>query len=209
MAEHPLLAAPGARGNGFISFDQKSFEATMRMLKSADAELYKSLRRKMLAQGTKIKKAQQDAVRGLDVKGVRGGGGKVRSVFAARVTAENALTGTLSKTQIRRANRATSLRSAAAGAVGVEVRERPTARVRRVGVSINLKSSRMPPGQGRLPKHMNYGRWRHPVFGHRDAQWVTQTAKEQGWFDGTFKSMKDDSLRAIDAAITEAWANLH
>jgi hypothetical protein len=207
MAEHPLLAAPGARGNAFISFDQKSFEATMKMLKSADAELYKSLRRKMLAQGTKIKNAQQDAVRGLDVKGVRGGGGKSRSIFAARVTADNALTGTLSKTQIRRANRATSLRSAAAGAVGVEVREKPSARVRRVGVSIRMKSSRMPPGQGRLPKHMNYGRWRHPVFG--TDTWVTQTAREQGWFDGTFKSMKDDSLRAIDAAITEAWANLH
>lgn len=213
MAEHPRLAAPGARGNAFISFDSKSFEATMRLLKNADAALYKQLRSTIRAEGTKIKTAQQQAVRGLTVNGnggvsrSRGGGRKARFIFAARITAENALTGSLTKTQVRRAERATSLRESAARAVGVEVRERPSARVRTAGVRIRLRASQMPAGQGRLPKHMNYGRWRHPVFGNQD-NWTTQTALPQGWFDGTFKEMRAEAVQAIGKAIDEAFATL-
>ena len=58
MAEHASLAKPGARGNAFISIDQKSFEATMRLLKNADAGLYRETRRSLLASGKKIKEAQ-------------------------------------------------------------------------------------------------------------------------------------------------------
>jgi hypothetical protein len=55
--------------------------------------------------------------------------------------------------------------------------------VRTSGGGVGVRVSAGPAGTdvGRLARHMNVGRWRHPVYGNRNA-WVTQTMPP-GWFD--------------------------
>lgn len=49
-------------------------------------------------------------------------------------------------------------------------------------VEIRSMVKLMPPNQRKLPRHMNIGKWRHPVMGNR-AVWVGQTVMPPGWFD--------------------------
>jgi hypothetical protein len=195
-------------GGVVLKFDDRSLQSLLATLKRADADLYREVRTTMRKEAQKIKRAQEQAVKSLSSKGgSRGSAGRSREATAAGITAENALTGTLSRTQARRASRATSLRSATARALAVEVRDRPSARMRTAGARIRMRASAMPADQRRLPKNMNRGRWRHPVFGDRDV-WVSQYVSERGWFDATFDRMKDDAVRAIDAAVDSAFARL-
>ena len=57
-----------------------------------------------------------------------------------------------------------------------------------VGVFVKSEPSRsLPADQRRLPRYMNRGRWRHPVYkrpGGPDV-WVTQTVTPPGWFTRT------------------------
>lgn len=70
----------------------------------------------------------------------------------------------------------TGLRRRIASAIGIQVRASRNALVR-----IRVGRAKMG-GQASLPQRMNRpGRWRHPVYGNREA-WVTQTSRA-GWFD--------------------------
>lgn len=64
-----------------------------------------------------------------------------------------------------------------------------------VGVRIWADPKRMPGGQGNLPRHLDTGRWRHPVFGDRDT-WVTQTVPP-GWFGRAARDKGDDARREV------------
>lgn len=187
---------PGAPRT-LITFDQAAFGASMRIMKGVDKALYANLRKTIRQEATKIKNAQAAAVKSLDSKSTGGGAGA-----NAR---ENYVTGGAAKSaaMARRGARARGLRASAASALKIEYRERPSARSRWIGVKVRMSSKALPSDQARLPKHMNYGRWRHPVFGNKDA-WVTQTVGPVGWFDGTFSKMRGQAAinigKAIDAA---------
>lgn len=186
-----------------IKFDPNLLGKTLQTLKRTDLALYKSVRSEIRKEAGKIKTAMATAVQGLDVSGARGGGGKARFLSAARITPANMATMSLTRTQIRRGNKATSLRSAAARTLAVEVREKPNGSVRTASVRIRMRSSQMPSDQYKLPKYMNKGKWRHPVFGNTD-NWVTQTASPAGWFDETFNRMRPAVAFAIQQAIVTA-----
>lgn len=180
-----------------ITFDAATTAATLRILKQADANLYKELRATMRKEASKIKNAQAAAVRGLATSGSRGGGGAARVLNVTGGAAQSAAAN-------RRGERARGLRNAAAGALKIEYREKATARRPFLGIRIRMSATAMPGDQRRLPKHMNYGRWRHPVFGNEDA-WVTQTISPDGWFDGTFAKMRGAAAVAIGTAIDDAF----
>jgi hypothetical protein len=136
-------------------------------------------------------------------RGSRGSGRKARALHGGDVQYD-ATTGTVSINK-RKANKVTSLRAAVANSLTVEVRERPSARVRTAGVRIRSRSSKMPPDQRKLAMWMNVGRWRHPVFGHWPKQsGPNQTATPAGWFDETFKRMRPRAAIDIADAISDA-----
>jgi len=70
----------------------------------------------------------------------------------------------------------TGLRRQIAAATGTQVRTTG----RNAGVKIRVSKKRMG-DKARLPRLMNKGTWRHPVFGNREV-WVTQTSRYL-WFD--------------------------
>lgn len=187
-------------GGVVVKFDQQSFGATMRILKATDKAIYDNLRKTIRKHATEIKKAQAEAVLGLDSAAqgrrrlaITGGVATSASVNRAADTAERKHRG---------------LRRRTASALRIEYRERATARRPFLGVRIRMSMSAMPEDQRRLPKHLNYGRWRHPVFGNGgfDDAWVTQTAGPIGWFDGTFAKRRAAAATAIGKAIDAAFA---
>jgi hypothetical protein len=193
-----------ARGGISITADQAAFRDALSALKAIDANTYKALRSEIRSIGKRIMREQEQAVKSTSSRGSRSGGAKTRALHAMRITADNGLSGSISASQARRANRATSLRAAAAGALTLEVRERPSARARESGVRIRMRAGKMPGDQKRLPKNMNRGRWRHPVFGNKEV-WVSQQTDPPGWFDETFDRQRASATDAITDAFTRAW----
>lgn len=186
-------------GSGvIIRFDQQAFARTMRALRSVDKATYDNLRRTMRVEAGKIKTAQATAVRALKPVG-SSGTSSVGGAVARQAAATSGIRGR------ERANH--GLRDAVARGLKIEYRERATARRPFIGIRVRLSGSTMPPGQGRLPKHMNYGRWRHPVFGDTEL-WRETALAPVGWFDGTFAKHRGAAAIAIGRAIDAAFAQI-
>lgn len=88
----------------------------------------------------------------------------------------------------------TGLRRALAKSVTVEV----SASKRRAGVFIKAKASKMPAKQRTLPRAVQRGTWRHPVFGNR-AAYVEQRGAD--WFDGPISSKAPVADKAVRDAL--------
>lgn len=189
-----------------IDLDDATVAATMRILKAADKGLYDKVRKTMRSEATNIKARQAATVRGLSTSGSRGRSGSTRRAAYGflRATSGRGGASRANERTLARAIKGSGLRESAARALKIEYRERATARRPFLGVRIRMSAGAMPPDQRRLPKHMNYGRWRHPVFGNRD-NWTTQTIAPDGWFDGTFAAMKSGAAAAIDRAMKAAY----
>lgn len=101
--------------------------------------------------------------------------------------------------------KSTGLRQAAAHSVKITVRGSG----KRTGVEIRSSRTVMPAGKGKLPRYMDRGSWRHPVYGGKT--WVTQTTPP-GWFLGTGAKMRPEAVRELSAVIDRffsAWAAMH
>jgi hypothetical protein len=125
-----------------------------------------------------MKKAGQTGLRLDLLKAIRDG---VKPVVAEQKSTVRGLTG---------APRA--WKSDAAKLVRTSVR----ASGRAVGVRINVAGG-VP---GRYARHLNLGRWRHPVFG--DPPWITQTVTP-GWFDKPAQAAKTDLEQGLDKVLRQ------
>jgi hypothetical protein len=64
-----------------------------------------------------------------------------------------------------------------------------------------VDASGMPFTQRKLPKYLDaQGRWRHPVYGHRD-RWVGQTGQE--YFANTLRGHQDNVKAGVETAIND------
>lgn len=150
------------------------FRATAAKLKAAgDGRLRREMARNMGKAASPVVTAMQNAVKATSSAGVRGGGGQQRREF------------TLSRSRSRReavrrrAAAGRGLRSTVARTLKTKVST--GARTARVEIRSNVKL--MPADQRKLPRHMNTGRWKHPVFSPDRERWTTQTVTPPGWFD--------------------------
>lgn len=94
-----------------------------------------------------------------------------------------------------------SLSSAIANSVRVEVRYTG----RYTGVNIRASGAKMPnKNMRRLPKYVDQGSWRHPVFpsGDReDWEWADQTSWSPGWFTDTGRQELPEVRKDMEATI--------
>jgi len=94
-----------------------------------------------------------------------------------------------------------SLSSAIANSVKVEIRYTG----RYTGVNIRASGAKMPnKNMRRLPKYVDQGSWRHPVFpsGPReDWEWADQTSWAQGWFTDTGRKELPEVRKDMEATI--------
>lgn len=117
-------------------------------------------------------------VRTVPIKGARGGA-------SARAARARAALGKKKKPSDRikmKAFKGSGLRDTIANAVTPKI----TSTTRSASLRVRAAQSKMPPDQRRLPRHINTGKWRHPVFADRE-HWVTQTA-DPAWFDDSAKA---------------------
>lgn len=84
----------------------------------------------------------------------------------------------------------------AAIAKGIQIDQRTTGR--RAGVTVRTRNSLLPADQKALPRLLNRGKWRHPVFGNRDV-WVEQQSPVKGWWNDTMAAHRPK----VEAAVRE------
>ena len=151
----------------------KEFRAVAAKLKAAgNGELRRELARNMRAAAEPVVTAMRQAVMATDAAGVRGGGGQQRREFTVGRARRN------TERVRRRAAAGRGLRAT----VGRTLKTKVGTGARSAKVEIRSQVKLMPPNQRKLPRHMNVGKWRHPVMGNRDV-WVGQTVTPPGWFD--------------------------
>ena len=94
--------------------------------------------------------------------------------------------------------KSTGLRQAAALSLAITVRGTG----KRTGVEIRSRKAVMPDGKGKLPRYMDRGSWRHPVYGGKT--WVTQSTPP-GWFLGTGAKMRPEAVRELSDVVQRFW----
>ncbi|HEV2778544.1 MAG TPA: hypothetical protein VGX25_04015 [Actinophytocola sp.] len=137
-------------------------------------DLLRELSRSLRAGAKPVEDAMRARVQGMSSTGSRGGASARAARAAQLVRRRKNLT---EKVKLA-AHRRSGLRAAVARTVQTQVRTAGST----ASVRIRSNSALMPADQRKLPRHMNKGRWRHPVFGNVEV-WVTQTVSPDEWFD--------------------------
>lgn len=181
----------GGGGGGLPEFSATpdgSFTQAARQLRGAAKDVRKELNK---AIRTSTQPAVQDlkrAVMAVDSKARSGGGTRQREGHAA------------SRSRSGRPGRGShGLRASIARALQTKI----TYSGYRTGVRIRVDSARLPADQTTLPKAINRGNVRHPVWGNRD-EWVPQTFTPAKWFDRTMLVHGRRIRQELDAAAKRA-----
>lgn len=143
--------------------------------------------RSLMADGVK---GVQEAVKGLHVKGVKGGG---RGQRLAHYDATHKRAGRIGRHGLRLA-------------VARSTRSRVKYSGNTVGARIYIDVGAMPADQRRLPAALNKpDGWRHPVFGHRD-RWVKQVGGP--YFEPPLQALTPKVRAGITRAVEKAMKEL-
>ncbi|SDN73881.1 hypothetical protein [Allokutzneria albata] len=161
-------------------------ELARRLRETGNGAIAREMAKSLRASAEPAKAAAEQSVLGLPISGHSSGRGRAqREAYLLsrrkRVSARMA----------QRIREGAGLRASTANALRTEV----TASARTARLRIKVQKSLLPPGMRKLPKHMNSGKWRHPVWGNREV-WVAQTAPPH-WFDDP---MQTEGPQVRDAA---------
>lgn len=153
-------------------------------------DLRKELRQKITEAGRPVLDDVKAAARDIPVTSRGGGRAQRRKYNVERATTDRA--------KASAARRGSGLRATIAAATKLQV----TAK----GVRFVVQSSKLPPDQQSLPRHLDSERgWRHMVFGNRDV-WVAQ--KGRPYFAVTIKKRAPAFRRAILTAMEKIRSDL-
>ncbi len=178
-----------------------------KLREAGDKKVLNALRRGIRKAGKEATDDVARVVRGLNIeghplladaakrrttgKGSRGGSGAmVRLSYDVRRSK-----GDLGRAITRAMGRA-GLRDTIARALTMQISGGKTS----ASVRIKVNSKALPEDQRSLPRHMEKGTWRHPVFGDRDT-WVNQTSTPD-WFKGTLRKHAPAVRSAINAEVS-------
>lgn len=158
---------------GFKVEGTDDFQRLARKLKAAgNGQLSRNMGKEMRRAAEPARQEMQASV--LALRSTARGGASARAERAAhslrnrKKATENAKL---------KAHRGSGLRATVARATRTTV----STGSRSSSVRIRAAQAQMPPSQRKLPRLMNRGRWRHPVFA--GDRWVDQKVNRDGWFD--------------------------
>lgn len=198
-----------------VHVNKRSFAQVMVALKAGgeDAPGLKELQDAGKKAAKDLKAAQKKAILGAKTKRTRSGSRQIEALIRGDFE------GRSDRALNQRLRKGTGLRAAIAGTLSSSVKtfKGGKAGPGRTGASISVRarSSKMPGGArgplGRMPKHWNYGGWRHPVFaqkgvgkGAHTGAWVRQDV-DRGWFDGTWAQRRERVQRDLMKAAENAY----
>jgi len=161
--------------------DIRALTESLKELSEGDGKVMKrAISKALMKIGDDVLAAEQAAIRGATIKGIKANGG-VRNLRAgSRKRVNYGMQKAFGGRHALRESIASSLerRSRLSGHVqGIEVR------------SSTGKLDRLIPGGGKLAKMSNSGIIRHPVFGDRE-NWAEQRVMPSGWWSRTVTEMK-------------------
>lgn len=150
-----------------VTPDLKKVAADLKALdKAGGTRLRRDLAAAMRKIGDEFVKAEQAAIRGTKVKGVKKGGGlrHRRGEKALPKGSGQGIREPIARSVMRR-NRLTG---------------------KEVGVEVRVSKSKMPAGMANIPHAAQRGKIRHPLFGDTD-QWYEQVVTPAAWWSKTGK----------------------
>jgi hypothetical protein len=169
-----------------------AFKETARRLHQAGkGQIAREMGKALKKGADPLVKDAQRRVRSLPVSGVRGGA-------AARAARAAKALGNKKKPSGRlkmKAHKGSGLRATVARVTSAKV----TVGARTATMRVRAASAKMPASQRKLPRYLNTGRWRHPVFGDRDV-WATQVAPP-AWFDDAARAKGPQVRREARATV--------
>jgi hypothetical protein len=161
------------------------FHKVVARLRGAPPKIRKALNQEIKSATAPIERDMKQNVKGIESRGVRGGGSGQRS--AAR----------------KGKTRGTGLRDSIAKGVTRKI----TYNGFRTGVRVRVDGKHLPENQRSLIKATNKGEVRHPVFGNRSV-WTPQQFTPAGWFDRAVAKNGPAAVRKIEAAARKALKEL-
>lgn len=174
------------------------WDAAVKRLRSADKTVRVEMGKEIRKITAPIVKEMRQEILGMDsrVTGISGG---ARS--RARTAAERAkdVRAAKERAQRRLERGGYGLRKT----IAQSIRTKISLNGRSQGVRIRVDPARLGVAGRKLPRNIDKGRWRHPVFGNRE-NWVEQTNKP-GWFTATAAkhqaTARNDIMHAIQRAV--------
>lgn len=208
------------------SLSGSDLAATARWLRSEHPAIAKELRKAVRESAKPILEAERAAVRSLTFTTVvtsrsrvlrrkesrvivgpgKGGGSGAKQRAATRGTtnyATAAATGRrlLTAKQAARVRAGAGLRDTIARGMRVTYADRG----KEVKATVKTTSTQLPESQKRLPRLINYGRWRHPVFAEggdrRKWTWVDQYTDRRGWWWATAEKELPAAMVAVGKSL--------
>lgn len=184
-----------------VRIDASDFAALSRALKSYGMDVVrKEMSKELRAVARPIVDDMRSAVKGIDSAGSSGASTAQRAATTLRSRYRR---GGLTARSVERTVGRSGLRESVARSLRIAVRDSG----RRVGVYITTEGTRLPSDQRTMPRRLNTGRWRHPVFGDRNT-WVTQSITPPGWFMKAADAHRSRALRQAEAVIEQYRDNL-
>ena len=154
--------------------DPDMFVRVARALKTEAPELRKAMFKELRGIAKEALDAQRAAVLSVSSKGTSAGS----AASTARAAAAMGMGPHTQARWGRAMRRSSGLRQAVARSLRIVVKDSGYAG--QVGVRVTSESGRMPADQKKLPRAMDRGQWRHPVFG--GPGWAGQTVTPPQWF---------------------------
>lgn len=190
-----------------LEVDGPNLTALAVALRADHPEIYRLFRKQLGNSGKVLLEAERSAVKGLTfsttsraglfgwksttVQGRGGTGGTSAARRAAATStrdyADAVATGkkVVSAKAFARLKSRSGLRDSIARGMRSGVTQ---SRAKGVEVKVQTSARTMPPGQKNLPRYVNAGKWRHPVFAsgnRRKWDWVEQRPDTPGWWEQT------------------------
>ena len=185
-----------------IRIDASSFVHASQVLKDFDPELRKEMMKGISVAARYLHRELRSSVQGLSSKGSFSSGHARRAAHTLRNRKESIsilqASGAVGKAAGRAGLRDTIARN-------TRIVKKDSGLAGQVGVRIAVQG--MPADQRKLPRHMDKGAWRHPVYGNRNA-WVTQTVSPSGWWSNPVKKSGPATRVAVEKAINDAMRKL-
>lgn len=182
-----------------VQWTGANFALVSRELRAADPKLRLELSKDLRKISKPIVDELRQSVRGTSSQASGGSVGYGSAQRALKALSRGRLTERRVEREVGRAG----LRDTIARAIRQYQRDRGND----VGFMIRVNTANLPADQRRLPRYMNRGSWRHPVFGNREA-WVQQTVTPAGWFNTVAQRSRPEAITAVNHTLDQHAARL-
>jgi len=175
-----------------VSVQTPDLESVAKKL-MGDKQLNRDMKKALRQQADLLVASEKAAVMGLSSKGLKGS----NAAQAAKAFAELRGKKKITDAKIGAALGRAGLRQSVSNSIGRIIRYQGND----VGIRVRAQASKMPPGMDTMPRAMNKGKWRHPLYGGKE--FYTQTVSPPRFWDQTSVERRDEIIKAMQQVLVD------